>query len=47
MKKLLLSVAALIVATLMISLNEPNEVKKEGLSQDNAAELVKDSNIAS
>lgn len=46
MKKLLLSVAALMVATLLFSLSETNEVK-EGVTQDNAVELVKDADIAS
>ena len=34
MKRLLLSVAALVVATLLLSLGESNDVK-EGVTQDN------------
>ena len=46
MKKLLLSVVALMVATLLFSLDDRNEVK-EGVSQDNAIEVVKDAEAAS
>lgn len=46
MRKLLLSVIALIIATVMISLNQSNDVK-ENLSQENTLENVKGSNIAS
>jgi len=46
MRKLLLSVIALIIATVMISLNQSNDVK-EDLSQENTLENVKGSNIAS
>lgn len=46
MRKLLLSVIALIVATVMISLNQSNDVK-EDLSQENTLENVKGTNIAS
>ncbi|MBT8273792.1 MAG: hypothetical protein KJO77_08300 [Bacteroidia bacterium] len=46
MKKLLLSVAALMVATLLFSLDDNNDVK-EGVTQDNAVEMVKKAEIAS
>lgn len=46
MRKLLLSVIALIIATVMISLNQSNDVK-EDLSQENTLENVKGPNIAS
>ncbi len=47
MKKLLLSVAALVVATLLLSLGESNEVK-EGVTQDSqTVEVVEGANIAS
>jgi hypothetical protein len=46
MKKLLLSVAALMVATLLFSQSDSVDVK-EDVSQENKTEVVKDVNIAS
>lgn len=46
MKKLLLSVAALMAATLLFSLSDSKEVK-EGVTQDNPIEVVEDAKIAS
>ena len=46
MKKLLLSVAALMVATLLFSLDDSVEVK-EDVSQDNKVEIKKDAATAS
>ena len=46
MKKLLLSVAALMVATLLFSQDDSNDVN-EGVSQDNTVEVVKDAEIVS
>lgn len=45
MKKLLLSVLALMVATLLFSQDDSGD-KKEGVSQDNNTELVKDADNA-
>ncbi len=45
MKKLLLSVAALMVATLLFSLDNKNDVN-DGVSQDNTVEMAKDAEIA-
>lgn len=46
MKKLLLSVMALMVATLLFSQGESNETK-EGVTQDNPVELVQEADNAS
>lgn len=46
MKKLLLSVAALMVATLLFSQSDSVDVK-EDVSQENKTEVVKDMNIVS
>lgn len=46
MKKLLLSVAALMVATLLFSQDDSNENKKE-VSQDYPIEVVNDADLAS
>jgi len=46
MKKLLLSVAALMVATLLFSQSDSVDVK-EDISQENKTEVVKDASIAS
>ena len=46
MKKLLLSVAALMVATLLFSLDDTIEVK-EDVSQENKVEITKDAETAS
>jgi len=46
MKKLLLSVVALMVATLLFSLDDSSDVN-EGVSQDNAIEMPKDAEAAS
>jgi len=46
MKKLLLSVVALMAATLLFSLNDSKDVN-DGVSQDNPIEVVKDAEIAS
>jgi len=45
MKKLLLSVAALMVATMIFSLDESSEVDK-GVSQDNPVAIVNDIDLA-
>ncbi|MCO4822552.1 MAG: hypothetical protein KC469_10825 [Flavobacteriaceae bacterium] len=46
MRKLLLSVAALMVATFLFSLGESSDSEKS-ISQDNATEIVSDNNLAS
>lgn len=46
MKKLLLSVAALMVATLLFSQDDTSDVK-EDISKDNATVLVDDNNLSS
>ena len=46
MKKLLLSVVALMVATLLFSQDDSNEAK-EGVTQDNTVELVQEADNAS
>ena len=46
MKKLLLSVAALMAATLLFSLNNKNDVKDE-VGQDNPIEVTEDADVAS
>lgn len=46
MKKLLLSVAALLAATLLFSLDDMNDVK-DGVGQDNPIEVAKDADMAS
>lgn len=46
MKKLLLSVVALMAATLLFSLDDAKDVK-EGVTQDNPIEVVNDAEIAS
>jgi len=46
MKKLLLSVAALMVATLLFSQGDTAEVKEE-ISQDSSIVLVDDKNLSS
>ena len=46
MKKLLLSVVALMVATLLFSLDDTIDVN-DGVSQDNAIEIQKGANAAS
>ena len=46
MKKLLLSVAALMVATLLFSQDDTVDVK-EKVSQDNSVVLVDDANLSS
>ena len=46
MKKLLLSVVALMVATLLFSQGDINDAT-DGVSQDNSVEVVKDAEIAS
>lgn len=46
MKKLLLSVAALMVATLLFSQSDTVDVN-EDISQENKTEVVKDAGIAS
>jgi len=46
MKKLLLSVAALMVATLLFSQDDTTEVKEE-ISQDSSIVLVDDKNLSS
>ena len=45
MRKLLLSVAALMVATMIFSLGESSEVDK-GVSQDNPVAIVNDIDLA-
>lgn len=47
MKKLLLSVAALMVATLLFSQDDTKEVKKEDVSQNESVVLVDDRNLSS
>lgn len=46
MKKLLLSVAALMVATFLFSLGESSDSEKS-ISQDNATEIVSNNDLAS
>lgn len=46
MKKLLLSVVALMAATLLFSLDDSNEVN-EGVTHDNPIEVVNDAETAS
>lgn len=47
MKKLLLSVAALMVATLLFSQDDTDKEVKEDVSQDNSVMLVDDRNLSS